>query len=105
MPRTSSDRPSVAYVLRSYPRLSQTFIVDEIRALERLGVNICIFAITEPREPVVQPEVADVRAPVVYLDRPDRTHRSSLASSLGLAVRSPRRYLEALRFTAGSGES
>jgi glycosyltransferase involved in cell wall biosynthesis len=108
MPRTSSDRPaspSIAYVLRSYPRLSQTFIVDEVRALEQLGVSICIFAITEPLEPIVQSEVGDVRAPVFYLDRQHRTHRSSLASNLGVAVRSPRRSLEALRFAAGSEES
>jgi len=41
--------PAVAYILRSYPRLSQTFVLNEIRALERLGVSLRVFAITDPR--------------------------------------------------------
>ena len=48
--------PSVGYIVRSYPRLSQTFILDELRALERLGVPIHIFAMTDPREEVTQAE-------------------------------------------------
>lgn len=58
----------VAYILRSFPRLSQTFILNEILALEGLGAQLVIFAMTNPREEIVQPEVAQVRAPVVYLD-------------------------------------
>ena len=46
------SRPAVAYIVRSYPRLSQTFILNEVLALERLGWDIQIFAITDPREPV-----------------------------------------------------
>jgi glycosyltransferase involved in cell wall biosynthesis len=97
--------PSVAYVVRSYPRLSQTFILDEIRALERLGASIRIFAITDPREPVTQPEVAQVRASANYLDGLGRTWWSMLPVHLGVGVRSPRRYLEALFYAVGSKES
>ena len=104
-PLERSASPSVGIIVRSYPRLSQTFIVEEIRALERLGVNLQIFAITDPREPVVQSEVADVRAPVFYLDRLDRSVRASFARHSSLVARSPGRYVNALRCAAGSRES
>ena len=101
-PLERSASPSVGIIVRSYPRLSQTFILEEIRALERLGVNLQIFAITDPREPVVQSEVADVRAPVFYLDRLDGSLRSSFAPHSSLVARSPRRYVNALRCAVGS---
>src|SRR6187551_2391965 len=58
----------IAYILRSYPRLSQTFIVNEILSLEQLGLQVHLFAITNPHEPIVQAQVAQVRAPVEYLE-------------------------------------
>ena len=97
--------PSVGYIVRSYPRLSQTFILDEIRALERRGVPIHIFAMTDPREEVTQAEVAEVRAPVQYLDRLGCTWASAISTHLRAAIRSPRRYAAALRHTIASGES
>src|SRR5439155_2448134 len=57
-----------AYIVRSWPRLSQTFVVNEILALEQLGVSISIFAMAKADEPVVQPQVGHVVAPVRYLD-------------------------------------
>jgi glycosyltransferase involved in cell wall biosynthesis len=98
------NSPSVVYILRSYPRLSQTFILNEIRALERLGVGIRMFAITDPREPVRQPEVAEVRAPAQYLDSLG-TWWSRLWAHFSLVIRSPRRYVETLLHTVGSKES
>lgn len=58
----------VGYLLRSYPRLSQTFILNEVLALEKLGVQVHIFAVTHPHEAIVQAQVADVQAPVDYLE-------------------------------------
>lgn len=58
----------VGYLLRSYPRLSQTFILNEILALEKLGVHVHIFAVTHPHEALVQAQVAEVQAPVAYLE-------------------------------------
>ena len=67
MVESSSDK-QIGYLLRSYPRLSQTFVLNEILALERAGVSIQIFALTNPHERVVQMQVSQVRAPVHYLD-------------------------------------
>ena len=58
----------VIYIVRSWPRLSQTFIVNEVLALERRGLELVVFSLVRSGEGVVQPQVADVRAPVNYLD-------------------------------------
>ena len=58
----------VIYIVRSWPRLSQTFIVNEVLALERRGLELVVFSLVWSGEDVVQPQVADVRAPVNYLD-------------------------------------
>ena len=64
----SSSNKQIGYLLRSYPRLSQTFILNEILALEQIGVSIQIFALTNPHEKTVQMQVNQVHAPVHYLD-------------------------------------
>jgi glycosyltransferase involved in cell wall biosynthesis len=94
---------SVVYLLRSYPRLSQTFILDEMRALERLGIPLMIVAMTDPQERLRQPEVADMAAPVSYLDcfSPLR----SIASHVRLGLRSSPRYVQAFLLAARSRES
>jgi len=84
---------AVAYIMRSYPRLSQTFILNEILALERLGLEIEIFGMTDPGEPITQPGVGEVRAPTRYLDSSGRRRRWTVfAEHARLAARSPRRY-------------
>ena len=65
-----SPRPRVGFVLKGYPRLSESFILREILMLERLGLDLHIFALRDPGEPTVHERVAQVRAPVTYL--PDR---------------------------------
>jgi glycosyltransferase involved in cell wall biosynthesis len=83
----------IAYILRSYPRLSQTFIVNEILALEQLGLNLHLFAITNPHEPIVQGNVAQVRAPVIYLeDAASRTRDTVLAEHAWVEQLAPARY-------------
>ncbi|RPJ24937.1 MAG: colanic acid biosynthesis glycosyltransferase WcaL [Chloroflexi bacterium] len=64
----SSSNKQIGYLLRSYPRLSQTFILNEILALEKIGVSIQIFAMTDPHEKVVQMQVNQVQAPVQYIE-------------------------------------
>lgn len=84
----------VAYILRSFPRLSQTFILNEILALEQLGLKLHIFALTDPREAIVQDGVADVRAPTEYLESAQRRPAAVvLVEHLRVAITSPRRYL------------
>ncbi len=89
---------NVAYLIRSFPRLSQTFILTEILTLEAQGAEIRILALVNPHERLVQPGLQQLRAPVTYLDSAltSSTWRRALLH-LRLAVKRPRRYLRALR--------
>ena len=57
----------VAYVLKRYPRYSETFVVNEILAHEAAGLEIYIFALRPPTDPYFQRAISQVQAPVAYL--------------------------------------
>jgi glycosyltransferase involved in cell wall biosynthesis len=62
-----SDFPRVGYVVKRYPRYSETFIVNEILAHEEAGWEIDVFALHPPNDTHFQDSVSRVRAPVHYL--------------------------------------
>lgn len=57
----------LGYVLKRYPRISETFVVAELVELERQGEQVTVFALSRPEEPFEHAFVSEVRAPVVYL--------------------------------------
>lgn len=57
----------VGYVLKMYPRFSETFIVTEILALEALGTPVRIFSLRPPVDGHFHKDLARVAAPVSYL--------------------------------------
>jgi glycosyltransferase involved in cell wall biosynthesis len=57
----------VGYVVKKYPRLSETFILDEILALEAFGIDVSIFSLRFPDDGRFHSDLASVRAPVSYL--------------------------------------
>lgn len=70
---------AIAIVLKGYPRLSETFIAQEILALERLGLDLRLYSLRHPTDPHVHPIHRDIRAPVRTLpeylhDQPERVH-------------------------------
>lgn len=44
--------PVVGYVLKVFPRMSETFVINEIRALERLGTDVRIYSLHRNPLPV-----------------------------------------------------
>jgi hypothetical protein len=42
--------PVLGMILKGYPRISETFISNEIRLLEKLGFRIHLFSMRRPRE-------------------------------------------------------
>jgi len=40
----------LAYILKGYPRISETFISNEILLLEKLGFTMQLFPMRHPRE-------------------------------------------------------
>ena len=59
-----------AYVLKMYPRFSETFIVSEILAREAAGEDLVIFSLRPSTDTRFHPELARVRAEVIHIDRP-----------------------------------
>ena len=57
----------VAVVVKGYPRLSETFIAQEILALERRGIEMVIVSLRHPTDRFTHPIHAEIRSPVLYL--------------------------------------
>ena len=58
---------AVAFVLKGYPRLSETFIAQEILALEKRGLDIRLFSLRHPTDKDTHPIHREIKAPVTYL--------------------------------------
>ena len=57
----------MVFVLKGYPRLSETFIAQEIAELERRGLPILIASLRHPTDKRTHPVHAGIRAPLLYL--------------------------------------
>ncbi len=57
----------VAFVLKGYPRLSETFIAQEIAALEERGLDILIVSLRYPTDRKTHPVHGRIRAARLYL--------------------------------------
>ncbi len=86
----------VGYVLKRYPRYSETFVVNEILAHEAAGTEIDIFSLRYPSDGHFQDVIARVRAPVHYL-RATEVKASSLWASLRSARERDCRFTDALK--------
>ncbi len=84
---------SVAYLLKRFPRLSETFILHEILELERQGMKLRLYSLLDPAEEIVQADVALVRAPVRYLPAGRGAVLPVLRAHVSLLRRDPRRAL------------
>jgi glycosyltransferase involved in cell wall biosynthesis len=96
----NNTRLTIGYLPKGYPRISETFIINEILQLEKLGLDIQIYALKRPEGAGRQPTADQVKAPLRYL--PEKIVLSMpllLPVHLVLAARQPRRYWKALRYT------
>ncbi len=66
----------IVVVLKGYPRLSETFIAEEIRGLERAGLDIRLVALRRPTDGAIHPVHREIVAPVAYL--PEYLHNAPL---------------------------
>ena len=63
----SKTQVEVFFVLKGYPRVSETFISQEIHLLESLGFKITIVSMKKARENMIQPINEMVKAKIQYL--------------------------------------
>jgi len=92
----TGDAASIAIVLKGYPRLSETFIAQEILGLQRRGLEILLFSLRHPTDPAIHPVHAEITAPVTYLpeylkDEPWRAVRGWRAARRQPGYRAARR--------------
>lgn len=61
------DEPTIGLILKGYPRISETFISNEILLLEQMGFRFHIFSMRKPRESFSHRSVSRIQATVDYL--------------------------------------
>ena len=66
-PEAAPAAGAVGFVVKGYPRLSETFIAQEIRALEERGLDIRIVSLRHPTDRAIHPMHREIDAPVLYL--------------------------------------
>ncbi|MFP8967596.1 glycosyltransferase family 4 protein [Pokkaliibacter sp. CJK22405] len=76
MNHTDGKPNTIALILKGYPRLSETFIAQEIRALEKRGMKILLVSLRHPTDKRTHPIHDEIQAPVLYL--PEYLHEEPL---------------------------
>ena len=95
---TAPNGPVLGMILKGYPRISETFISNEILLLEKLGFRLHLFSMRKPREDFTHDSVKKIRARVDYL--PETLLKPLprlLYHNLILAIKRPRIYAAALK--------
>ena len=64
-----NSSPRIGYVLKVYPRISQTFVLTEILAHERAGLAMDIFSLRRTDDTRFHAALAQVQSPVFQIDR------------------------------------
>jgi glycosyltransferase involved in cell wall biosynthesis len=80
--KETENRGTVAVVLKGYPRLSETFIAQELRGLERAGLKLRLYSMRHPTDKKRHPVHDEIEAPVVYL--PEYLYHAPLRVLRGL---------------------
>lgn len=75
---------TIAVVLKGYPRLSETFIAQELRGLERRGFRLRLISLRHPTDRKTHPVHDEIEAPVSYL--PEYLHHEPMRVLRGLAT-------------------
>ncbi|SDG22160.1 Glycosyltransferase involved in cell wall bisynthesis [Halorubrum xinjiangense] len=70
----------VLYYLYTFPKLSESFILNEIYELEQMGHDVSVFALTKPEENIVHDEFDELSATIRYTGRPGYSDVTELLS-------------------------
>ncbi len=82
----------IACILKGYPRLSETFIAQEIYALENAGVDVIIYSLRQPVDVETHPIHKKIRAQVHYLPEYLYQHPLRLIKAFWVALFNVRFY-------------
>ncbi len=94
----NGSSPTLAYILKGYPRISETFISNEILLLEQLGFSLRLFPMRRGREDFCHDSVKRIKARVDYLPTELLLDLPRLIGpNIRCAVKWPKRYRQALK--------
>ncbi len=65
----NTSRGKLGVLVRTFPKISETFILAEVLGLERAGFEVTVFTLAPQPDCIVQPNAAHVRAEIVCLQR------------------------------------
>ena len=86
-------RLKVAYVMSRFPKLTETFILYEMLAMEELGIDVRIYPLLRERQKVSHPEVEKLLPRVRFLPF---FSPAILRAQLHFLLRKPRKYFQTL---------
>jgi hypothetical protein len=84
----------IAYITSRFPKLTETFVLYEVVAMDRRGIPTVLFPLLATRQKVVHPEAVAMRDRIRFLPF---LSRDVLAASWRFARRRPRAFWGALR--------
>jgi colanic acid/amylovoran biosynthesis glycosyltransferase len=90
----AADKLSIAYTMSRFPKITETFVLYEMLAVEHTGLDIQVFPLLLVEESTEHPEVAEIMPKVHFAPF---ISFSILRANLCWFLRSPRRYLGAWR--------
>ncbi|MDX2041489.1 MAG: glycosyltransferase family 4 protein [Acidobacteriota bacterium] len=72
----------IGYILKGYPRTSETFILNEIFWLEQSGLKLSIFSLKKPENEKPHRVISQIRANIIYLPEAPPGEETGLLASL-----------------------
>ena len=79
----------IVVVLKGYPRLSETFIAQELLGLEQAGFELALVALRRPTDKKRHPVHDEIRAPVTYLPEYLHEEPGRVLAALFVGLASP----------------
>lgn len=79
---TKTSRRRLVVVVKGYPRLSETFVAQELRGFELAGFDLVIVSLRHPTDKKLHPVQQEITAEVIYL--PEYLHNAPLRVLKGL---------------------
>ena len=96
-----NQNPTLGYILKGYPRISETFISNEILLLEQLGFNLRLFPMRHPRESFSHDSIKKVKAQVDYLPTELlQEFNRLLIPNIFLAAKKPKEFIRTYKFAS-----
>jgi glycosyltransferase involved in cell wall biosynthesis len=94
----------IAYVLKMYPRFSETFIVNEILELERQGVDVRIYSLRKPDDGRFHASLSRVKAGVVYVPQYPEMEQERIDAGHRIVQKAvPEAYAAVRQYSEGRG--